>query len=342
MEFVFTEEQQMMAETLRGFLADTCTPEQLRAMAAEGACFDPERWSALAELGFLGVLVPEDLGGLGLAGPDVIQLAQACGAALLPEPLVETMGVTLPALAALGQTDLLGHAMEGTARVALAHDAAPLAAHADTAQAVLVLRPDAALLTQTPTLTPQASIDPLRALSLVEADAEPLATGAEAAQVYHAALDAGALYTAAQLLGIAQKAVDISVAYASERQQFGKAIGTNQAIKHHLASAQVTIEFARPVLHAAAALTPGAGPETAARISHAKIACGKAAELATKTAVQVHGGMGYSEEVDVHFYLKRALALRATWGTETFHRNRYAARLDSQPFGTDTLFPQEA
>jgi alkylation response protein AidB-like acyl-CoA dehydrogenase len=92
------------------------------------------------------------------------------------------------------------------------------------------------------------------------------------------------------------------------------------------------------VLHAAAALPPGTGT---ARVSHAKIACGRAADLATRTAIQVHGGMGYSQEADVHLYLKRALALRRTFGTEAEHRARYAARLDTLPFAPDTLFPQE-
>lgn len=345
MRFVFTEEQDMMAEMVRGFLSEQATTAQLRKLIAEGSSFDAARWQALVDLGLLAALLPEDQGGLGLAGADVIGLAEACGAALLPEPLVDTMGVVLPVLAATGQRALIDEVLSGAARVALAHPSAPLIEGADRASHILIIDDARVSLVQSEDaiLRAEPSIDPLRRLfTLAEPrEAHVLAEGEAARKLAARSRDAGALFSAAQLLGIAQKAIDISVDYASDRKQFGKPIGVNQALKHHLASAQVAVEFARPVLHAAAALTPGAGQATAARISHAKIACGRAADTATRTAIQVHGGMGYSQEADVHLYLKRALALRGAWGTETFHRTRYAARLDALPFAPDTLFPAE-
>ncbi|PVA05719.1 acyl-CoA dehydrogenase family protein [Thalassorhabdomicrobium marinisediminis] len=340
MEFVFTEEQQMMAEMAQGFLADRCTTADLRKLTDSGDTFDADRWAGLVDLGLLGALVPESAGGLGLGRADVIQIATACGAALLPEPLVDVMGVVLPALNDLGQDALVADVLKGAAHVALVHPDAQLVQDAPRGTHILVMTPEAVTLAgaEEVTLTAQPSIDPARALSSVSMDGGAIiAQDAEAfAQVARSGA-AGALFAAAQLLGIAQKAIDISVAFACERQQFGKPIGSYQAIKHHLASAQVAVEFARPVLHAAAA--PAA---TAARIAHAKIACGRAADLATRSAVQVHGGMGYTQETDVHLYLKRALALRRIWGSETDHRNRYAARLETSAFGPDTLFAKEA
>lgn len=340
MQFVFTEEQQMMAEMVQGYLAENCTTAALRKLAESGSCFDPARWQGLADLGLPGALLPEDAGGLGLARADVVQIATACGAALLPEPLVDVMGVILPALVDLGQGAPVGQVLEGQAQVALSHPDATLAHCADRATHHLIMGDGRVTLAEAGqvSLTEEPSIDPLRKLFRVTAEGgEVLAEGAAATALIARTRDAGALFAAAQLLGIAQKSIDISVAYASERSQFGKPIGSYQAIKHHLASAQVAVEFARPVLHAAAA----AGA-TSARISHAKIACGRAADLATRTAVQVHGGMGYTQETDVHLYLKRALALRRIWGDETAHCNRYAARLDTAAFGPDTLFMQEA
>lgn len=340
MEFVFTEEQQMMTDAVQSFLADNCTTAALRKLTASGSSFDAERWRGLADLGLLGALVSEDAGGLGLQRADVIQIATACGAALLPEPLVDVAGVILPALMDLGQEKLVGQVLDGTAIVALSHPAAERVHDAIHATHLLLMGQGAVTLAEQRaiTLTNQPSIDPMRSLSSVAPQGgEMLANGADAEMQIMRSFDAGALFTAAQLLGIAQKAIDISVAFACDRRQFGKPIGSYQAIKHHLASAQVAVEFARPVLHAASA------PDAAsARISHAKIACGRAADLATRTAVQVHGGMGYTQETDVHLYLKRTLALRRIWGTETVHRNRYATRLETEAFGPETLFAKEA
>lgn len=340
MQFVFTEEQQMMAEMVQGYLAEHCTTADLRKLSEGGSSFDATRWQGLTDLGLPGALVPEDTGGLGLGRADVVQIATACGAALLPEPLLDVMGVTLPALVDLGQSDLVAQVLEGRAQVVLSHSAARLVQGAEHASHFLIMNDGAVTLAEagTVTSTEELSIDPLRHLARIETQGvDTLAEGDKAAALITRTFDAGALFTAAQLLGIAQKAIDLSVAYASERHQFGKPIGSNQAIKHHLASAQVAVEFARPVLHAAAARDA-----TPARISHAKIACGRAADLATRTAVQVHGGMGYTQETDVHLYLKRALALRRMWGDEVLHRTRYAARLDTRAFGPDTLFTQEA
>ena len=118
--------------------------------------------------------------------------------------------------------------------------------------------------------------------------------------------------------------------------------GGYQAVKHLLATAQVADEFARPVVHAAAAQIGQDDVYSRARASHAKLAALSAATHAAETAIQVHGAMGYSWEVDVHFYLKRALALTGSYGDEAFHRARAMARLTHLPLGPDTSFAREA
>lgn len=345
MDFRFTEEQQMTAEVVRTLLADTCQPADLRRLMASGAGRDEDRWAKITEMGLAGALVPEEAGGLGLQAADFVLAAEACGYAGLPEPLVENVGVALPLLADLSpEAPELARALEGEITLAVGHPANLFVADADSAGA-LVLERDGAVYLVDPAnarLTRQDSIDPFRRLFTVDFDpAEARLLASAEAPALAATLDRGALFTAAQLVGIAQRCVDLAVAYAKERQQFGKPIGVNQAIKHHLASAQVKIEFARPVVHAGAAMLAQGDLYSRARISQAKLAAAEAADLAARTAIQVHGAMGYSWEVDVHFFLKRALALTTWWGTPALHRARVADRVLNGRLGPDQTFAKE-
>ncbi len=351
MDFRFTDEQQMMAEAVRNLLDDHCQPADLRRLMASGEARDENRWSRIVELGLQAVLVPQDQGGLGLSETDFVLIAEACGYAGLPEPLVENAGVAVPLLAALARDPraekFLERALAGEITVAVKHPQNPFAADADSAGAVLAASRKEIYLCERGDveLERQESIDPFRRLFSMADRPCPVAAIAELDDVtghLDTALDRGALFAAAQLVGIAQRAVDLAVAYAQERTQFGKPIGSYQAMKHLLAEAQVQIEFARPVVYAAAGGFDSADLNARARISHAKIAAAKAADLACRTSVQVHGAMGYSWEVDVHFFLKRALALAGWWGDERFHSERVATRVFSQPLGAEHTFAREA
>lgn len=350
MEFRFTEEQQMTAEAVRGLFADHCQPADLRRLMETGAARDPERWRQIVRMELHGALVVTDKGGLGLGAADFVQIAEACGEACLPEPLVENAGVAVPLLAAIANDpradNTLAAALAGDITIALSHPANLFAVDADTAGAILHVAGDAVHLLDPATLemTRQPGIDPFRRLFHIAGPfpgSTAIATTGEAQPFLGAALDRGATFTAAQLVGIAQRAVDLAVAYAKERQQFGKPIGAYQAVKHLLATAQVKIEFARPLVYAAAAQLHQADLYSRARISHARIAASQAADLACRTAVQVHGAMGYSWEVDVHFFLKRALALSNWWGDLSFHRQRVEERVFSHPLGADRTFASE-
>jgi hypothetical protein len=190
------------------------------------------------------------------------------------------------------------------------------------------------------TLTSAATIDPLRRVFRVDwnpADAEDLGPAD-----WTLATDRAAVFAAAQGLGLAQRSVDLAVTYAKDRQQFGKPIGSYQAVKHHLASAQVAIEFARPVVLAAAASVGQQDIYSRARASHARTVALEAADKAARASIQVHGAMGYSWEVDVHLFLKRTLALTGSWGIPAFHRARVGARLFNRPTGPDQTFAREA
>jgi alkylation response protein AidB-like acyl-CoA dehydrogenase len=347
MEFTFSEEQRMSAEVTRQLFADQCTPTTLRKLIASGAGRDESLWRAIADTGLTAVLAPENAGGLGLHEIDFVLIAEACGYVALSEPLVEHAGISAPLLAATGANPILCKAAAaGKATLAVGHSINPFVADADTATAMLMEHDGEVHLLEPRKvqLTREQSIDPFRRLFRIDWKASGTTRIADATggiPLWKDALDRGALFTAAQCLGLAQRAVDLAVAYAKERKQFGKPIGSYQAVKHLLANVQVKIEFARPVVVAAAAEFVARDAMSRGRISHAKIVAAEAADLAVRTALQVHGAMGYSWEVDVHFFLKRALALAYAWSSPSFHRTRVAARIFQHPIGPEHTFSRE-
>lgn len=347
MDFAPSDEQRMAAESVRALLSDLCTGADLRRLLSTGAARDVVRWDGLAAMGLPGLMTPEHAGGMGLREIDLALVAEACGYAALPEPMVEHAGVGAPLLAALSDDPRarrwLDAAVSGDAAIAVGHPINPFVADADSAAVLLIARADGLHLVETAAaqLTRHRSVDPFRRLFTVTFEPSPetrVAEAGEAGPLMALALDRGALFAAAFGVGLAQRAVDMAAAYAKDRIQFGRPIGVNQGVKHLLASCQTRIEFARPVVHAAAIQIGQQDIFSRARVSHAKLAALGAAEQAARAAIQVHGAMGYSWEVDAHFYLKRSLALAGAWGDEAFHRARVAERTFAAPLGPAHTF----
>lgn len=337
MHFAFTEDQQTIARAAREMLAETCTPAGLRRQIEAGQARDDARWATIAEMGLIGIEAPEAAGGLGLGATDLVAIAEAAGSVALPEPLVDQAGLVVPLLAGLADDRGWLARVIGGATIAIGHPANPFVADAGTADALLLADGEDIHLVERAavTLARVESVDPFRRLFEVGWSPSPatqIATG------WGQTADRGALFAAAQMIGLGQRCIDMAVTYAKERQQFGKPIGTNQAVKHLLATAQVKIEFARPVVHAAAAELPLDTPASRARVAHAKIAAGAAADLAARTAVQVHGAMGMTWEVDLHLFLKRVLALNGAWGTPARHRRTVMTRITTLPIGPAASF----
>src|SRR5262249_22942854 len=182
------------------------------------------------------------------------------------------------------------------------------------------------------------SVDPLRRLHR-PALVDGRAVGGKADDL----LDMAALMTAGQLVGIAHAMLAISIAYAGQPTQVGQPIGSFQAIKHHLATATVKIEFAKPVLLRAAVAYETGSPDRSTHVSHAKLAAGEAAWAMAETAIQVHGAMGYTYEVDLHFWMKRSWALAGAWGDRAFHAARVEAAMigGAMPIGPANTFANE-
>jgi alkylation response protein AidB-like acyl-CoA dehydrogenase len=335
--FAFTEDQLAITEAAREMLAESCTPADLRRLLASGEAVDAGRWATIRDMGLLGICAPEDKGGLGLGLIDLVGIAEAAGYVALPEPLIEQAGIVAPLLARIGGP--LDRLLAGEI-IAIGHPANPFVAHADAAGALLLGDGDDIHLVERSaiSLTRVESFDPFRRLFRV--DWTP-STATRVGSDWGDTAMRGMILAAAQMLGLGQRCIDMAVAYAKDRQQFGKPIGSYQAVKHLLATAQVKIEFARPVVHAAAAELSLGNVAARARAAHAKLASAEAADLAARTAVQVHGAMGMTWEVDVHFLLKRVLALKYAWSTPAGHMAQVIERIRALPTGPEFTFASE-
>ncbi|MBP0631073.1 acyl-CoA dehydrogenase family protein [Cupriavidus sp. AcVe19-1a] len=341
MDFALTEEQEQFAEAIRRFLMTEMTPELTRELWSTETGRSDALWRQLAGQGLTALLVPQEQGGLGLGEVEWAPLAQACGYFALPEPLLDTAlvaaGMLRDALAAAPDAaahercaTLLERIATGDARVAVAHPQERLVADAHVADAILCAHEGAVhlLCRDQAALTARAGLDPSRRLFELawapQADSEliPAGTG-----LWDMALNRGALGVAAQQLGLTQRMLDLAIDYSAQRKQFGKAIGAYQAVKHLLADVAIQLEFAKPVLlRAAAALAHGL-PHAGLHVSHARVAAARCAWTAARQAIQVHGAMGYTWELDLQIFTKRAWALAGSWGDRAFHKARLGAHI---------------
>ncbi len=321
MDFTISDDQATLAQGVRDYLAGVHGPETLRALDADESRRSDAVWQGLTEMGLPGLLVPEAQGGLGLSLLDGVGIAIELGRAGVAEPIADTALVAAPLLVATGGQDaLLERIAAGSAKVALQHPVNPWTADLDAASHVLSADGDLLLLAErSGTAQLLDSVDPLRRL-FVRAASNGAAIGPAGALLDHAALIA-----AAQQIGIAEAMLAQATDYAKTRSQFGQPIGSFQAVKHHLASAAVKIAFARPVVQRAAIALGEGATHAAVHVSHAKLAASDAAWVTAETAIQVHGAMGYTYEVDLHFWMKRAWALASAWGDRAFHLGRIDA-----------------
>jgi alkylation response protein AidB-like acyl-CoA dehydrogenase len=281
----------------------------LRRLDAEGNR-DPAIWQGLAEMGLTGLLVPEAHGGLGLGLVEAALIASECGRACLAEPLVDTAFVAVPWLVRKGDLADLGAIAAGERLVPLPHVLNPWVADGEG--------------------SPLQSVDPLRNLAMFPA--------AGSSDPY--LLDLGALMSAAQLVGLADAMLHQAVEYAKIRTQFGQPVGAFQALKHQLASCAVAVEFAKPAVWRAAEALQDGGESASVHVSHAKVAASDAAVLTAETAIQVHGAMGYTYEVDLHFWMKRSWALNGAWGDRAWHLKRIDQAVigGTMPIGPEHTF----
>ncbi|MEI8000507.1 MAG: acyl-CoA dehydrogenase family protein [Actinomycetes bacterium] len=313
MRFVFTEDHLAFRDAVRDLLANECPPAVVRA-AWEAGGGRTAAWGALAEMGVLGAAAPEAAGGLGLSMLDLVLITEETGYAALPEPFVEHVLAGVPALPDPGPAAAGGV----TVTAALGAPFVPFGADAD----LVLLDDDESLVCVAAAdviARPVDGVDASRRLARIDwNDAEIIGDDA----VRAATFDRGALGTAAQLVGITRRMLDLTVAYVQDRHQFGVPIGSFQAVKHHLADARMALEFARPLVYRAAWSLAVGDPEASVHVSMAKSLASDAAVLTSRQALQAHGAMGYSFEYDLHLFMKRAWAWAGSWGDASWHRAR--------------------
>jgi alkylation response protein AidB-like acyl-CoA dehydrogenase len=317
-DFELTDEQVALQGELRRFLADRVTSEARRAVIEMPGAVDRDLWRALGGMGVFALTLPEADGGVGLGLADATIVAEELGRACVPGPLLGTFFAAGlggdgadPAVA-----DLAARAAAGEAVVGLVPAGAPaFVEHLDGLDALLVVADDGVTLVDPPIggRAVDRPLDPLTPVHVVDAlPAGRPVGGPDVAALFR---NASTLISAALQVGLSEAAVALGTAYAKERTQFGKVIGSFQAVKHLLADAQVQVEVARAAVHAAGVEIDDevAGEGDAARVHRAldgaRIVASRAADRATRACVQVHGGMGFTWELDAHLFLKRALVL---------------------------------
>jgi acyl-CoA dehydrogenase len=382
MALLLTEEQTMLRDSAREFLADNAGVSQLRQLrdAHDASGFSRPLWTRFAEMGFTGILVPEAHGGLGLGHVEAGVVMEEIGRHLSVSPFFASSVVAVTAILATGsevqKAALLPGLASGERIVVMAVDerskhrpehietravrssdgwvlngaktfvvdghvadhlivAARTSGGVDDAKGIslFIVPRDAAGVT----VERVAMVDSHNAARIEFRD---VTVGAEAvlgtiddgAPALAAALDAGRAAAAAELLGIADEAFARTIAFLKERKQFDRVIGEFQGLQHRAATLYVDIELARAaVIKAQQSLDNDAATATktaTAAVSVAKSRAGRSATLAVQEGVQMHGGMGMTDEFEMGFFMKRARVLQELYGDANFHADRLAQRRD--------------
>lgn len=353
MDFAFTDEQAMIAETAHAFFAENATSQRTRAaMAATGkdAGIDRALWTAFCtELGLSGVGIPEAMGGAGLGMVERAILAEEAGRHTAALPFLASLGLAAPAILAGGSAEQRSRLLPGLASgdriasfaVASADGAAGAALgdgtltgtalhvpHGAVADLFVVVATNGVAIVErgAPGLavTPLTSMDQTRPYARLDFDSVAAEALADPRAATNAAFVTGWLAIAADALGGAQACLDRTVAYAQERVQFGRAIGSFQAYKHRLADMMVEIEQARSAVYWAACAIDEGSDEAMFAVHAAKaFACDTYSHCAGEM-IQLHGGIGFTWEHDAHLFFKRARSNASLLGAPDWHREQVA------------------
>lgn len=316
MKFDLDAQQRDFAASIDAALSAADVPSAVRAWAAGDTAPGRKIWSRLTDLGVTALTVPEKYDGLDAHPVDLVVALERLGRWGVPGPVSESIAVA-PILLADDERCAALASGELIATVALPPKV-PRATDADTAGLTLLADLDGTV-SEASGGEQHESVDPSRRLFDVSVEgSERQPWTADVARAY----EFGALATAAQLLGAGQALLDAAVDYAKQRAQFGRLIGSYQAIKHKLADVHIALELARPLVFRAALSLADSSPDTARDVSAAKASASDAALLAARSALQTHGAIGFTAEHDLSLWLLRVQALRPAWGDPASHRRR--------------------
>jgi alkylation response protein AidB-like acyl-CoA dehydrogenase len=359
-QFGLNDNQVMLRDSAREFFAGECPPAVVRRLSETDTAYDAALWSKLAAQGYTGIVFGEDYDGIGLGLVELVLLMEEAGRALLPGPLFSTValaGAVIDACASREQkARYLAPVSRGDARATLAL----LESNASWDPADLQLTPARGRLSGEKLFVPDAAVADFivvvcrDGVSVVEANSPGVAiapmTGMDATRklsavtFQDAAADALADATGlarglriattalvAEMVGGMQRTLDLTVDYAKTRKQFGKPIGTFQAVQHQCADMYLETESSRSAAYYAAWALHERAADADAAVSIAKIYASDAARTVGNRGIQVHGGMGFTWENDLHLYYRRAKASETLLGDATFHREQLARRVIDAP-----------
>jgi alkylation response protein AidB-like acyl-CoA dehydrogenase len=350
MRFALSAEQRDFGAAVHDLLADADVPAAARAWAAADHAPGLAIWRSLAKAGVTALAVPESFGGLGAHPVDLVVACEELGHHPLPGPVAESIAAVPQLLAALAEArqraqpvvhDWLAALASGELIASLARPPElPYALDADIAGLVLLAGSgrsagpggEAGMIWPALPGTRLESADRARRLFEVS-PGQAVASGPAVAPAITRAISFGTVASSAQLLGAGRALLEATTSYARQREQFGRPIGAFQAVKHALADVLIGLEFARPLLYAAAVALGNDAPTAARDISAARVACADAALCAARTALQTHGAIGYTQECDISLWLAKIRALAATWGSQADHRAVVLAALTAEGTG---------
>jgi alkylation response protein AidB-like acyl-CoA dehydrogenase len=331
MDFELSGDQLALRDAAREVLDKLASRERVRAVVAAGGSFDTDLWQAMLEQGWTALELPEASGGLGLGMVEATVLLEEVGRRVAPAPFLSQ----LLALDALHQAGPIGEEwvsrlVSGQAIGCVARDVQSPVLYAPVAD-VAVLCSASSLVAIDLTIAPgrppaEPAMDQTRQLGWLSVEGRPVIElgGLDAIERLR---DRAAVAHSAEMLGGASAVLDLTVAYAKDRVQFGKPIGSFQAVKHRCADMLVDVEGMRSTAYHAAWCLAAGHPDASVAASTAKVWCSDAAKRVMASGLQVHGGIGFTWEHDLHLYLKRSQLDQVSFGDATFHRRRLAALL---------------
>jgi alkylation response protein AidB-like acyl-CoA dehydrogenase len=327
MNFDFTDDQQAIKRTANEFLAARFKPEKVRELA-ESERYDDDAWKEMCELGWAGIFIEEEHGGQGLGIVELVILMEELGYALAPVPFLSNAAAGLalqlagtdeqkerwlPGIAAGEARGTVGILRDGEAR---------LAPDADSAEVIVLIASDG---TTAVVERSAADVEPFETMDRTRRFARVRADGGDSLGGDHlAAADRIVTALSAETVGVAQKAMEMAVEYARERKQFDRPIGAYQAVSHRCAQMLLEVEGSRSAAYYAAWCADAEPDSLPAAASGAKAYSSDAGWRVCGSSLQVHGGIGFTWEHDLHFYLKRAKTNAMLYGSAREHRERVA------------------
>jgi alkylation response protein AidB-like acyl-CoA dehydrogenase len=354
MQFGLTESQEFLKNSAREFFAGECPSAEMRRLMETDTAYDATLWSKLAEQEYTGIIFPEEYGGVGLGKVELMLLIEEAGRALLPGPFFSTVVLAGSVLDVVGTPQHKKRYLEPICKGEVRSTVAILEAGASwnpgdvqlsasngkltgeklfvsdaaVADFLVVVARNGVFVTDSKSrglkITPMSGMDLTRKLYAVEfsnTPAEELGSNLNLPRAFDIATAA----LAAELVGGMQRTLDITVEYAKTRKQFGKPIGIFQAVQHQCAEMYLETESSRSAAYYAGWALEENSPDAAVAVSIAKMYCSDAARTVGNRGIQIHGGMGFTWENDLHLYYRRAKASETAFGDAGFHRERIAS-----------------